>query len=169
MVLGGIRRLPAPCDLDGGVCIKGKRHQPASLVLVMHAEPAIVLYDGACGLCRGLVVKGRRRQRPGAIEWLDSASAEGQALLRRRGLLGREADSLIVVEGDRVSLESAAAVRITLRLRWPWKAAAAVWIVPRPLRDAAYRAVAKRRSRHAACGLPTRVNEQAEPAENRGN
>lgn len=118
------------------------------------APPAIALYDGACGLCTKTMLRGKRHQRPGAIEWVDSGSEEGQALLRDRGLLGKEQDSLVVIEGARASLESAAVVRLTLRLRWPWKSSAALWIVPKPLRDAGYRQVAARRARHAACQLP---------------
>lgn len=118
------------------------------------AAPAIVLYDGSCGLCTGTMLRGKRYQRPGAIEWVDNGSEEGQALLRGRGLLGKEQDSLLVVEGERVSRGSAAVVRVSLRLRWPWKSSAALWIVPKPLRDAGYRQVAARRAKHAACRLP---------------
>ncbi|MEO7397057.1 MAG: DCC1-like thiol-disulfide oxidoreductase family protein [Ilumatobacteraceae bacterium] len=120
----------------------------------MSREPAIVLYDGACGMCRGNMEQGKLYQRPGAIEWIDNSSDEGQALLRERGLLGKEKDSLIVIEGQRVSLDSAAIIRSALGLRWPWKAFAAIWILPRPLRDAVYRRTAKNRARHAECRLP---------------
>ena len=116
--------------------------------------PAMVLYDGACGMCRDSAEKGRRFQRPGAIEWVDANSEEGRRILTERGLLEKAKDSLIVVEGGRVSLESSAVVRAALRLRWPWKAYAAVWLVPRLWRDAAYRRIAARRLRDEACALP---------------
>ena len=115
---------------------------------------AIVLFDGSCGMCTANMRRGMRYQRPGAIRWVDNGSEEGQALLRERGLLGKEQDSLIVIEGGRVSLESGAVVRTALRLRWPWKASAATWVVPKPLRDALYRRVSANRAKHAACRLP---------------
>lgn len=130
--------------------------------------PAVVLYDGSCGVCTDSMLKGKRYQRAGALEWVDNGSETGQALLRERGLIGKERDSLIVVEGDRVSLDSTAIVRSALRLRWPWKAYAAIWVVPKPLRDAAYRRVAANRARHAECRLPAARDQHAEPAERRG-
>lgn len=114
-------------------------------------RPAVVFYDGACGMCADAAAKGRRWQRPGAIEWVDAATGDGRRRLAARGLLEQARDSLVVVEGDRVSLESTAAVRTALRLRWPWKAWAALWLVPRPWRDAAYRRIAAKRMRDEAC------------------
>jgi predicted DCC family thiol-disulfide oxidoreductase YuxK len=116
------------------------------------AEPAIILYDGLCGMCTKAAVRGRKYQRPGALRWVDNGSPEGQALLARFGLSAVADDSLIVIEGNRVSTESSAAVRTALRLRWPWRASAALWLVPKPLRDAGYRWVAARRDRQ--CALP---------------
>ncbi|HUR25137.1 MAG TPA: DCC1-like thiol-disulfide oxidoreductase family protein [Candidatus Thermoplasmatota archaeon] len=116
--------------------------------------PAIVLFDGSCGMCTGNMLRGRRWQRAGAIEWVDNGSDRGRSLLRDHGLLGKEQDSLIVIEGDRVSLGSSSIIRTALRLRWPWKASAAMWLAPRPLRDAVYRRVSANRSKHSACKFP---------------
>src|SRR5688572_28806945 len=80
--------------------------------------PAIVLYDGSCGTCTVNMERGKRYQRPGALEWVDNGSEEGQALLRGRGLLGKEQDTLIVLEGDRAYLDSDAVVRSAQGLRW---------------------------------------------------
>ena len=130
-------------------------------------RPAIVLYDGACGTCRATMERGRRYQRPGALDWVDNSSERGQALLRGRGLLGKEQDSLIVLDGDRAYLDSDAIVRSAQGLRWPWRAYAGIRFVPKALRDAAYRRAAANRSRHAECRLPTAAGETegaAEPA-----
>ncbi|HJQ93818.1 MAG TPA: DCC1-like thiol-disulfide oxidoreductase family protein, partial [Candidatus Thermoplasmatota archaeon] len=114
----------------------------------------IVLYDDHCGTCTTNAARGRRYQRAGALEWLGNSTPRAQAILRERGLLGKEQDSLIVIEGGRVSMGSASVVRAVLGLRWPWKASAALWIVPKPLRDAVYRRVSANRARHAECRLP---------------
>jgi predicted DCC family thiol-disulfide oxidoreductase YuxK len=118
--------------------------------------PAIVLYDGGCGMCTSNADKGRRYQRPGALEWIDNGSEAGQALLRRRGLLGQERDSLIVLDGDRAFLDSDAVVRSAQGLRWPWRAYAGIRFLPKGWRDAAYRRIAANRTRHAECRLPGR-------------
>jgi predicted DCC family thiol-disulfide oxidoreductase YuxK len=54
---------------------------------------------------------------------------------------------MVAVVGDRAFLRSAAVVQVAKRLRWPWKAHAILWLVPKPLRDAGYRWVARRRRR----------------------
>jgi predicted DCC family thiol-disulfide oxidoreductase YuxK len=115
-------------------------------------DAAIVLYDGACGMCVDAAEKGRRWQRPGALRWVDNASAEGRAILRRHGLEGEADRSIVVVDSRGATTESAAAVRVARRLRWPWKAYAALWVVPKPVRDWVYRRIAARRIR--TCALP---------------
>ncbi|MFA5943305.1 MAG: DCC1-like thiol-disulfide oxidoreductase family protein [Candidatus Thermoplasmatota archaeon] len=131
--------------------------------------PAIVLYDGACGMCSENARKGRLYQRPGALAWVDNSSNEGQALLRRRGLLGKEQDSLIVLEGDQAYLDSDAAVRSAQGLRWPWRAYAGIRFLPKAMRNAMYRRIAAQRSRHVECRLPIPNDRTAEPAESRGH
>ncbi len=92
----------------------------------MGRPPAIVLYDGGCGMCSAGARRGQRWQKTGALRWVDNGSDEGQALLRERGLVGKEQDTLIVLDGGRAYVESAAVVRSLRGLRWPWKAAAAL-------------------------------------------
>lgn len=120
--------------------------------------PALVLYDGRCGMCIGNAQKGRKYQRAGALEWIDNGSPRAQALLKERGLLGREQDSLIVLDGERAYLDSDAIVRSAQGLRWPWRVYAGIQFLPRSWRDAAYRRIAAQRSRHTECQLPARRN-----------
>ena len=115
--------------------------------------PALVLYDDRCGSCSRSAARGRRYQRAGALEWLGNSTPRAQALLRERGLLGREEETLIVLEGERAYLESDAVVRSAQGLRWPWRLCAALRLVPKAWRDRWYRRVAQDRERHA-CHLP---------------
>lgn len=117
------------------------------------AEPAIVLYDDRCGFCTGSAVKGRRYQRPGALEWLGNSTPRAQALLEERGLLGKEEETLIVLDGDRAYLHSDAVVRSAQGLRWPWRMYAGLRFLPKAWRDRWYRRMAEDRERHA-CHLP---------------
>lgn len=111
-----------------------------------HVRHATVFYDGRCGMCTGLVEWALPRSADGAVRFVDNASPEGQSRLLGLGLLRRSDDTLIAdVEGD-IRMESAAMVAVTNRLRWPYRAATAMAVVPRPLRDWGYRQVAKRRS-----------------------
>jgi predicted DCC family thiol-disulfide oxidoreductase YuxK len=66
---------------------------------------------------------------------------------------------VVLVEADgSVLVESDAALRILGRLRGPVRHLARLRIVPRPLRDAVYRLIARTRyrvfGRHDACELP---------------
>ena len=117
------------------------------------AAPAIVLYDDRCGFCTENAEKGRRYQREGALEWLGNSTPRAQAMLKERGLLGKEEETLIVLEGERHYLESDAVVRSAQGLRWPWRVYAGLRFLPKPMRDRAYRKVAEDRDRHG-CHLP---------------
>ncbi len=85
--------------------------------------------------------------RPGALQFISNASSEGIAILEPRGLLARSNDTLIVMIGEKVFTESAAAIRVANRLQGRHRAAAIAWLIPKPLRDAGYRYVARNRHR----------------------
>ena len=53
----------------------------------------------------------------------------------------------VLLEADGVRLRSGAILRVWALLPWPWRALGALWLVPRPVRDAAYDWVAARRHR----------------------
>ena len=115
--------------------------------------PAIVLYDDRCGFCTQNATKGMRYQRKGALEWLGNSTSRAQQMLRERGLLGKEEQTLIVLDGDRAYFESDAVVRSAQGLRWPWRMYAGLRFLPKRLRDKAYRKIAEDRDRHG-CNLP---------------
>jgi predicted DCC family thiol-disulfide oxidoreductase YuxK len=69
------------------------------------------------------------------------------------------ADTIVLVEDGRRYERSAAVLRIARQLRAPWPLLFAFIVVPRPLRDWAYDAVARRRyrwfGRRETCMVPT--------------
>jgi len=68
-------------------------------------------------------------------------------------------DTLVLIEGDRVSTRSTAAFRINRRLGLPWCLLSAATIIPRPVSDFAYDHFARRRyrwfGRKDECMIPT--------------
>ena len=54
-------------------------------------------------------------------------------------------DSIVVQDGNACYVQSAAALRLIRRMRFPWRLLGVLALVPTPLRDAAYRWVARRR------------------------
>lgn len=116
----------------------------------------VVLFDGLCGFCDGAVQLLLRLDRRGALRF---APLQGETAAPWRSRVPPGTDSILLVEGDRVTWRSEAALRIAAHLGWPWRAAGALRIVPRVVRDAVYDAIARARYRLAgrreACRLPT--------------
>ncbi len=130
------------------------------------AAGPILFYDGTCGFCAASVQfvlrheRGRRTLRFAALQGSTAA-----ALLKRHPELAG-IDSMIWYEAasggrrERLWVRSRAGVSVMAYLggMW-WVLAVLVWCVPRPLRDAAYNAIARNRHRlsgdGAACAVPT--------------
>lgn len=123
------------------------------------AHDKVVLFDAVCKLCHGWSRFLMRVDRRHAFKLATVQSPEGKAILEWAGLPTDHYDTLVLVEGDRVYVRSAAILRVLARLPLPWPLLVAGWIVPRPLRDWAYDRVARNRyrlfGRYDACVLPT--------------
>ena len=126
-------------------------------------DPAgpLLLFDGVCNLCDGAVQFVMRHDRHARFRFAPLQSNAAQPILARAGLDARYLDSLVFVdEAGGVHVGSDAALGVGRRLDAPWNGLAAVGrFVPRRLRDAAYRAVARHRYRvfgqKEACRTPT--------------
>jgi len=122
-------------------------------------EGPIVLFDGVCNLCNGAVqvVLDHERDREPRMRFAPLQSEVGAALVGEKA--AAELDSLVLVEGDRTYTHSTAALRIARHLRPPLGWASLLLVVPRPIRDAVYRFVARRRyawfGKSATCRVPT--------------
>ncbi|HUR61122.1 MAG TPA: DUF393 domain-containing protein [Candidatus Thermoplasmatota archaeon] len=112
-------------------------------------RPATIVIDGDCGLCQRAAAYGMGRGRPGMLRFVAQQDTEGQEILHRFGLASEAGSTMVAVVGDKAYVRSAAVVQVAKRLRGWRRAEAAVWLVPKPLRDAGYRFVAKRRHRFA--------------------
>jgi predicted DCC family thiol-disulfide oxidoreductase YuxK len=119
----------------------------------------IVLFDGVCNLCNGSVQFLLKRDPQARFRFASLQSDTGQKLQAALGMDPQALDSVILVEGDRWYKESDAALRIARKLPGAWKLLTAFRIVPRPIRDAAYRLIARNRYRWfgkaETCWLPT--------------
>lgn len=124
----------------------------------MRDAGGIVLFDGTCAFCERSVKFIARRDPQKYFRFGASQTPQAREILARHGFTRESARSLVLIEDGQVYLRSTASLRIARRLRWPWSMAGALLIVPRPLRDAAYRVVAAIRHRIAgtsnACEIP---------------
>jgi predicted DCC family thiol-disulfide oxidoreductase YuxK len=118
----------------------------------------IVVFDAQCLLCNGWVQFLLRHDRRGAFRFASIQGRQGRALLASAGLQTDGLQTLLLVDGPRSWQHTAAMLRVLHALGWPWRLAWAAWLVPAPLRDAAYRWVARHRyrlfGRSDTCLLP---------------
>jgi predicted DCC family thiol-disulfide oxidoreductase YuxK/peptidoglycan/LPS O-acetylase OafA/YrhL len=116
---------------------------------VPDAQPLTVLYDGRCGLCHASVAWATRHAPPGTFRFEPREGPVGSAILARSGVdpAVAAADSMVVVDGDRLLIRSDATLAVARRLRLPWRLLSLGTLVPRGLRDAIYASLAARRHR----------------------
>ncbi len=107
----------------------------------------IVVFDGHCLLCNGSVRFLLEHDRKRVFQFASIQGEHGRALLAKAGLSLDGLQTMLLVDGERVWQQSGAVIRIAHALGWPWRAAWLLWLVPAPLRDAAYRFVGRRRYR----------------------
>ena len=112
----------------------------------------VLLYDGSCGLCNRAVLLLLRADRRGVLRFAPLQGAPAQAWLAAHGLPRSDFDSLVFV-GDwtdgaaRPALRTDGLIEALAACGFPGGLASALRLVPRGLRDAAYRAVARYRYR----------------------
>jgi predicted DCC family thiol-disulfide oxidoreductase YuxK len=124
----------------------------------------IVLYDGVCGLCNRLVQFLLRRDREDRLRFASLQSEFSEPILRRHHANPQDLDTVYVVidyggQHERLLARSDAVLELYRCLGGVWRMiAAAARIIPRPLRDAIYKLVARNRYRlfgkSDSCMLP---------------
>ncbi len=130
----------------------------------------VLLYDGECGLCNGVVRFLIRRDPGGRLHFATLQGDAAQDFLRSQGLPLDDFDSLVFAPdwGDRRRgahlLRTAGALACFAELQGPWRAVSWLRIVPAFVRDPVYRLVA--RTRYALFGS-YRPSPLPDPAWNR--
>jgi predicted DCC family thiol-disulfide oxidoreductase YuxK len=119
-------------------------------------EPVIILFDGVCNLCNGVVRFVIARDPQARFKFASQQSQAGIELLRQHHL--PEMTSVVLIRDGQALLKSDAVLEIALLLPgWSW--AVAFKFVPRGLRDFVYDLVARSRyslfGKREACWLPT--------------
>ena len=107
----------------------------------------ILLFDGACNFCNGVVNFIIRHDREGKFRFASLQSEAGRSLLQQRGLGDLPLSTSVLIEGDRTSLNSDGMLRAARLLGGVFSLLAPLRFLPRPLRDLAYRVFARNRYR----------------------
>jgi predicted DCC family thiol-disulfide oxidoreductase YuxK len=121
----------------------------------------VVLFDGVCNLCNRSVLFLIDHDPAAKFRFAAQQSPVGQELLAQFGVptSAETADSIVLIESGRAFRDSTAVLRIVAGLGGPWRLLGGLRIVPRPIRDLAYRFLATHRyrwfGRTEACRIPT--------------
>ncbi|HTL07425.1 MAG TPA: DCC1-like thiol-disulfide oxidoreductase family protein, partial [Chitinophagaceae bacterium] len=109
------------------------------------ADKKIVLFDGVCNLCNASVQFILRQDQQEQFLFGSLQGNAGQAYLKQYQLPASTFNSFMLVEGDRLYIKSGAALRMLKHLGGAWSLLYGFIIVPRPLRDAVYNFIARKR------------------------
>jgi predicted DCC family thiol-disulfide oxidoreductase YuxK len=117
----------------------------------------LVIFDGDCLFCQRSVRFIHRHDEGNRFRFASRQSPAGARQLEGVGV-GLAPNSMVLIDDAGTWLRSDAVLRIAAHLGRPWSAARVFLLVPRPVRDAAYRVVAAIRHRLSgllpACELP---------------
>ncbi len=120
----------------------------------------IALFDGHCNLCNASVDFILRRDRRKRIHFASLQSELGKALLKRSGTSDEGLDTVVYFRNGKVYKRSDASLRIAVDMGGIWSVLGRIGLaIPRPVRNAVYRWIARNRLRwfghRETCRMPT--------------
>lgn len=120
---------------------------------------ALMVFDGLCNACSAQVRLLLRLDRAGTIRFTSIQSPYGRHLAARFGIDADDPSTFLFFDGGRPLTQSQAVIAIAGRLPRPWRWLRVLAYLPRPVRDGAYRWVARNRYRLAGrretCMIPS--------------
>jgi predicted DCC family thiol-disulfide oxidoreductase YuxK len=123
------------------------------------SSPVLVLFDGVCSLCGGIVSFVIKRDPDARFRFAPLQSAPARQLIEKHALRSDGLDSVVVIVSGRGYTHSDAVLEIARHLPGAWPVLYALRIVPRPVRDFVYRRVANHRyavfGKQTECLVPT--------------
>ncbi|MEY2411598.1 MAG: hypothetical protein QOD84_204 [Acidobacteriaceae bacterium] len=132
-------------------------------VAAAHSKYLIILYDGKCGLCNGLVKFVIAHDHADRFRLLPLQSETAARILREHEIDPQSADTMYVelsAPSDRLLSRLDAAIAILRELSGWWRfVSVALRVVPKFLRDWGYSLIARNRyrmfGRHELCMMPS--------------
>ena len=105
----------------------------------------LIVFDGVCVFCSGFVRTVVRLDRKRRFRFATAQSPLGEALFRKHGLRTDSYDTSLTLVDNEAFTQLDGFIAVMAELGWPWRAAKALLVLPRPLRDRIYDRVAKNR------------------------
>lgn len=119
--------------------------------MMMDHKRYILLFDGVCNLCSGMVKFIIRRDPDEKFRFSALQSDLAQSIIKSHNLNQHSLNTLILVEGKTLFIKSDAVLQILKELKGPWKFFYVLKIIPKPVRDFIYDITAK--TRYAIFGI----------------
>jgi predicted DCC family thiol-disulfide oxidoreductase YuxK len=107
----------------------------------------LLVFDGVCNLCNGFVRFLLERDAAGRLTYTTCQSEAGAEIMRHAGIDPLDPASVVLVDGRQTYVYSDASLLAIAALGGGWRLVLLARLVPRFLRDPAYRFVARRRYR----------------------
>lgn len=127
------------------------------------ADTAIILFDGVCNLCERSVQFIINRDPKGYFKFASLQSTIAKELMAKHGLDPKDLEQAVLIENGKAYTHSTASLRITRHLSGAWPLVYGFILVPRFIRNAVYRWIARNRYRwfgqKEACALPSPENK----------
>ena len=124
----------------------------------MNKHP-IILFDGVCNLCNGLVNFVVRHDSKAKFQFAALQSDAGQKLLNQFSLPTNDFDTFVLVEDKYCYKKSTAALRVFKVLGGFWSLLYVFIVIPRPIRNVVYNLIASNRyklfGKKDKCLVPT--------------
>lgn len=111
----------------------------------MSGSDNILLFDGVCNLCNGLVNFIIKRDNNRIIKFAPIQSPLGQSLKKKYALSSDDIDSAIYITSDKHFLRSSAVLHILKDIGGVWRIFYGLIIIPRFIRDIYYNQIARSR------------------------
>ena len=105
----------------------------------------VILFDGVCNLCNGLVNWIIDHDVKNEFKFATLQSSYGQNAIQRLKMNEESLNTVILIEERQASFRSAAILKIFKHLGYPYKIAYTFIIIPKFIRDWIYAFVAKNR------------------------
>lgn len=119
----------------------------------------IVLFDGVCNLCTGVVKFAIKRDKKGVLHFASLQSEMAKELMRKHGLDENQLKTFVFIENGKAYTRSTAGLKLFRSFGGLWALLYVFIIVPKPIRNAVYDFVSRNRYRwfgkEESCMIPS--------------
>jgi predicted DCC family thiol-disulfide oxidoreductase YuxK len=137
----------------------GSTHHDSSAPVSLEGDHPLIVFDGVCMLCSGLVRTIVRLDRHKRFRFAMAQSPLGDTLYRRHGLRTDFYETNLVVVDGVAFTRMDSIIAIGDQLGWPWRAIRVLKILPFQLRDWLYDQIARNRyalfGKKDSCEIPS--------------